>query len=197
MRLLGDAPIPFTDWRRMSDDTIRCPQCGHENKAGDHFCSNCGTRLLRPKPAATEPAPEATDPYAAPDAGEEPVFASDTPKAEPAGGGTRDYGFPPPVTPSFLGEGGGSGQPPYPAQPGGGGTGDDDPNWRMSSLGPPPKPKRRIWLWIVIGILALCILVCVGLAIFFNTNTGQDWLSDLGTTVAEEATKQANNTPTP
>ncbi|MGC4190036.1 MAG: zinc ribbon domain-containing protein [Thermomicrobiales bacterium] len=178
----------------MSDDTIRCPQCGHENKAGDHFCSNCGTRLLRQKPAATDPEPEtpAADPFA-PSANEEPVFASDTPKQENTSStSSASYGFPPPVTPSFVGA---SGQPPSGPPPAGSSSDEDDPNWRMSSLGPPPKPKRRIWLWIVIGLLALCILVCVGLAIFFNTNTGQDWLGDLGTRVAEEATKQANATP--
>ncbi|MGN6031081.1 MAG: zinc-ribbon domain-containing protein [Thermomicrobiales bacterium] len=179
---------------------IRCPQCGHENKAGDHFCSNCGTRLLRPKPAApVEPEPQAqpdvVDPFAAPDAHEEPVFASDAAKSGTQGTSSAGgYGFPPPVQPSFLG---GAGQPLAGSAGGGGGTNDDDPNWRMSSLGPPPKPKRRIWLWIVLGLLGLCILVCVGLAIFFNTGTGQDWLSDIGTTVAEEATKQAGGTPVP
>ena len=184
----------------MSDETIRCPQCGHENKAGDHFCSNCGTRLLRPKPVAAapepepepQPLPETADPFAAPDAQDEPVFASDAPRTGQQGASTEGgYGFPPPVQPSFLG---GSGQPP---SGGAGGVNEDDPNWRMSSLGPPPKPKRRIWLWIVLGLLALCIVVCVGLAIFFNTGAGQDWLSDLGTTVAEEATKQAGGTPVP
>lgn len=190
----------------MSDETIRCPQCGHENKPGDHFCSNCGTRLLRQKSAATDPEPAEADPFAAPDADAAPVFASDAPRTEPAAGASGSgesegdarssgYGFPPPVQPSFLG--GGSGQPPSSSFGSTSGDSDDDPNWRMSSLGPPPRPKRRIWLWIVLGLLALCILVCVALAIFFNTNTGQDWLSDLGTTVAEEATKQAGGTPTP
>ncbi|MGC4107142.1 MAG: zinc ribbon domain-containing protein [Thermomicrobiales bacterium] len=182
----------------MSDEMIRCPQCGHENKAGDHFCSNCGTRLLRPKPAP-DPEPAAVDPYAAPDANAEPVFASDIPQASstasPSGSASSGgYGFPPPAQPSFLG---GSGQPPSGTIGTQSGAGDDDANWRMSSLGPPPKPKRRLWLWIVLGILGFCILVCIGLAIFFNTGTGQHWLSDLGTTVAVEATKQANATPTP
>lgn len=181
----------------MSEAMITCPQCGHQNRAGDHFCSNCGTRLLRPKTEADAPTPDVTDPFAAPDANAEPVFASDAPKTEPQADPrpSSGYGFPPPANPSFLGD---QGQSQYGSpSASGGGNGDDDPNWRMSSLGPPPRPKRRLWLWIVVGMLAFCILVCIGLAIFFNTGAGQDWLSDLGTTVAEEATKQANPTAVP
>ena len=148
----------------MSENTIRCPHCGHENEASDHFCSNCGTRLLKSTPPVA-PEPE-TPPI-------EPVDAEpDTAPPPPSSS------FPPPVTPSFV-------QNPPPPSSG------DDGEWRMSSLGPPPKPKRRIWLWIVIGILATCLVICVATAIFLNTGTGQDWLNDIGTEVANEATKQA------
>lgn len=177
----------------MSDNAIRCPQCGHENSAGDHFCSNCGTRLPRPKPAAEEP--ESSDPFTE-SSETEPVFSSDQSTTDADEKKANDYGFPPPVTPSFAGGSGGTPTFGFPS-PASTSVDDSDPNWRMSSLGPPPKPKRRIWLWIVLGILAFCILVCIGLAIFFNTGTGQDWLNDVGTTVAKEATKQAGGTPTP
>jgi len=148
----------------MSENTIRCPHCGHKNQASDHFCSNGGTRLLKSTPPVV-PEPE-TPPAEPVDA--EPDTAPPPPRSS----------FPPPVTPSFV-------QNPLPPSSG------DDGEWRMSSLGPPPKPKRRIWLWIVIGILASCLIICVAAAIFLNTSTGQNWLNDIGTQVANEATKQA------
>lgn len=147
----------------MSQNTMRCPNCGHGNEASDHFCSNCGTRLLKSTPpVAPEPETPTNEPVA----------------TEPAAPPPPRSSFPPPVTPSFV-------QNPPPPSSG------DDGEWRMSSLGPPPKPKRRIWLWIVIGILATCLVICVATAIFLNTGTGQDWLNDIGTEVANEATKQA------
>lgn len=30
-----------------SVQTVRCPKCGHENRAGAKFCSNCGNRLVQ------------------------------------------------------------------------------------------------------------------------------------------------------
>ena len=74
-----------------------------------------------------------------------------------------------------------------PSQPTGGG----DENWRMSSLGPPPAKKRRLWLWVLLGLLGLCLAVCVGLAIFASTGTGQEWFEDLATRVSEQATEAA------
>jgi hypothetical protein len=166
----GDRQI-VSDGRGMSEDKTRCPQCGSENDSGDHFCSNCGSRLLKTKPV---PAP---DPEPVPDAGaaENPVQSA-LPKPVPP-----SQPFPPAVTPSFIGN-----PPVLPA------ANEPDGEWKMSSLGPPPKPKRRLWLWIVIGILAACLVVCVAAAIFLNTGTGQSWLNDIGTQVSNEATKQAN-----
>lgn len=191
----------------MSDNAIRCPQCGHENSAGDHFCSNCGTRLPRSQSVPDEPKSDAAAANEDDTTEQsEPIFSSDLPRSGTSDGSGSNsgsaYGFPPPVTPSFMsGDSGSSGnQPPPPSgfpPPISANLGESDPNWRMSSLGPPPKPKRRVWLWIVLGILGFCILVCIGLAIFFNTGAGQDWLNDVGTTVAKEATKQAGSTPTP
>ena len=66
-----------------------------------------------------------------------------------------------------------------------------DGNWRMSSLGPPPPRRRRVWLWVLLALLGLCVLVCVGIVIFASTGSGQEWLNDFGTRVAEQATEQA------
>ena len=63
--------------------------------------------------------------------------------------------------------------------------------WRMSNLGPLP-PRRRVWMWVLIGILALCLLVCVGFIAFSLTDTGQNWIEDLATEAAEQATEAAN-----
>jgi class 3 adenylate cyclase len=37
-------------------DTIRCTTCGHDNDAGQHFCSNCGTELAIVCPRCGTPA---------------------------------------------------------------------------------------------------------------------------------------------
>jgi hypothetical protein len=67
-----------------------------------------------------------------------------------------------------------------------------EPEWKMSSLGPPPARKRRLWLWIVLGLIIACVVVCcVGFIFFSFTGTGQGLLEDWGTQVAKEATKQA------
>lgn len=66
---------------------------------------------------------------------------------------------------------------------------EDD--WRMSSLGPPPARRRRVWLWVLLGLLGLCVLICVGIVIFASTGSGQEWLNDFGTRIAEQATEQA------
>jgi hypothetical protein len=62
----------------------------------------------------------------------------------------------------------------------------------MSSLGPPPSKRRPIWLWVLIGLIALCLLSCVGLIGFSMTETGQNWIEDIATEAAEQATEQAN-----
>jgi len=41
------------------DETIRCPQCGADNRAGDFTCASCGTALVSGEPAA---APSAARP---------------------------------------------------------------------------------------------------------------------------------------
>ncbi len=46
-----------------SVQTVRCPKCGHENRAGAKFCINCGTSLAQegtPKPPPSEAIPPAT-----------------------------------------------------------------------------------------------------------------------------------------
>ena len=67
----------------------------------------------------------------------------------------------------------------------------DDDDWRMSSLGPPPPRRRRVWLWVLLGLLGLCVLACVGFFVFAATGSGQDWINDLGTRIAEQATEQS------
>jgi len=62
----------------------------------------------------------------------------------------------------------------------------------MSSLGPPPSRKRPLWLMILIGLIAVCLLACVALIGFSLTDTGQEWIDDLSTQAAEQATEQAN-----
>jgi len=156
----------------MSEGILICPNCGSKNRVGDHFCSNCGSRLPSGNTRATTPSEEST-------ATTEPSTTSSTPidtsiPLPPAQQEAPTY-FPPPVTPTF-------GRPQEE-------VGED---WKMSSLGPPPRPKRSIWLWVLIGIVAICLLACVGMAIFVNTDAGQDWLHDLETQVA---TIQATEEP--
>lgn len=46
-----------------SVQTVRCPKCGHENRASAKFCINCGTSLTQegaPKPPPSEAIPPAT-----------------------------------------------------------------------------------------------------------------------------------------
>lgn len=162
---------------------LRCDQCGFDNRDTDKFCSQCGAPLARE--AENDHGPAIDD-----------MSAADTQPVTPSF-------MPPPVTPSF------SSDPPSTTQPrrneapvetnayGFNDRTDDsgsdaDPEWKMSSLGPPPPPKRRLWLWIVLGLLIACVVVCcAGFAFFSFTGTGQDLLEDWGTQISEQATEQA------
>ena len=141
-----------------------CTQCGHENGADDKYCANCGTKLPGQSPSINEP--------------------ESTPPATPnwADGKTQSNETPTPPS--------GSIPPPVEFRPVGQGPSVED-EWRMSSLGPPPK-RRRIWLWVIIGLIALCMLICVGFAVYVQTDSGSNWWSDFQTQVADEATKAAD-----
>jgi hypothetical protein len=56
----------------------------------------------------------------------------------------------------------------------------------------PPRRRRSPWIVIPLGCLGLCLLICIALAVWGATDSGQDFFEDLGTSVAEEATEQAN-----
>lgn len=71
--------------------TVKCPECGHENKPNVRFCIRCGTPLEAAAPAKASPAreqapgatPEATvrkEAYAAPPAAAPVIKAPATPK---------------------------------------------------------------------------------------------------------------------
>ena|GEM_PF-1183611 len=159
---------------------VRCEQCGFENRDTDKFCANCGAPLT----SGDDQQPETGT-------GNEPEVSASTPSF-----------MPPPVTPSFTSQ-----PPPERESPreatiektdfdfsssSRDTSSPADSEWRMSSLGPPPERKRRLWLWIIIGLILACVIVCcVAFAFFSFTGTGQDLLSDWGTRVSEEATKQA------
>ena len=55
-----------------------CPQCGHTNRAGSRFCSNCRTQNPALQAAATRRVPAAGAPPPAP-----PPFATPPPFAMP------------------------------------------------------------------------------------------------------------------
>jgi hypothetical protein len=43
---------PELDDRQRGQETIVCGVCGTSNRAGDHYCAECGAPLLLPAPAA-------------------------------------------------------------------------------------------------------------------------------------------------
>lgn len=151
---------------------IVCDQCGHRNEAGSRFCSNCGHRLV----AGDEPLPSV-----------EQGTPSSQPDVVPTVSGLPPQMAAPPVPPRRV--------EPLPASRGPS-TGDlapTDPEWRMSSAGPlPDPPRRRRWLWILLAIVGACVLVCVGVSIFFSTETGSRLFSDLQT---QSANLEASGTP--
>lgn len=143
---------------------ITCPNCGTANEPNSRFCMECGADLS----ALTS-------------------SSKDQPAVEPA----------PPPTPS----------PPLPSQP----TFEPaqpwearpkpptdlrptDPEWKMSDPGPLPEPRRRRrWLWVVIGfIAALLICCCVFLGWINLTDSGQNFLEEVETRTAQEATEAAD-----
>lgn len=142
-----------------------CPNCGKENAEGDKFCSNCGTPLTGAEIEEVKVTETVETISPTPTPPPPPVTFNPAPSSGP---------MPPPV--SF--------------QPGTRQSVEEE--WRMSSLGPPPKRKRSIWLYILIGILALCLLSCIGLVGFSLTDTGQDWINDLATEAATQATEAAD-----
>ncbi|MEJ7837389.1 MAG: hypothetical protein WKF81_01160 [Thermomicrobiales bacterium] len=65
---------------------------------------------------------------------------------------------------------------------------EPDPEWTMSSLGPPPARKRRLWLWIIVGLLILCVAICAGIAIWLGfTDSGNDFWNDIEATATAGA----------
>lgn len=149
---------------------IVCPTCGNENPEGSRFCSNCGTALTRTD-ATTPDGAAAPRPSVPEEAASAPSSERSTapvpPMPEP-----RSWAPPPSRSanePSGL-----------PATA---------PEWRMSDAGPLPEPRgRRRWLWVIVGILGACLLVCVGLTVWGNTDSGTRFLNDLATSVSDAAT---------
>jgi hypothetical protein len=155
-----------------------CPNCGFENRATDRFCAQCG-RPLAETQATSTPQP-ASEPN--PSRGEQPNF------------------MPPPVQPGFQG-GTTTTTTPIPAarvektdfdfgQPRREPDLEDasDPEWRMSSLGPPPERKRRRWLWILLILLGICILACIALFIWLGfTDSGRDFIENIEATATAQA----------
>jgi len=60
-----------------------------------------------------------------------------------------------------------------------------------SDFRPPPEKKRRIWLWIVVGILAACLIFCCATSVWATTDSGQEFVDDLGTRLADYQTETA------
>lgn len=151
---------------------IVCPTCGNENPEGSRFCSNCGTALTRPDAAEADASATAADEpdQTDPDRSVRPGRVSVPPMPEP-----RTWTAP-------------ATRPPHDA----GGVPATAPEWKMSDAGPLPEPRgRRRGLWVIVGILGACLMVCVGLTVWGNTDSGTRFLNDLATSVSEAATPRA------
>jgi hypothetical protein len=82
--------------------------------------------------------------------------------------------MPPPVSPSFQGEGAGV-----------------DEDWKMSDLGPVPERKnRRLWLWIPVGLMSFVLICCIAIFIW-STTIGEDTVNRWATEGAVERTEEA------
>jgi hypothetical protein len=64
--------------------------------------------------------------------------------------------------------------------------------WSSSSdFIPPPQKARRTWLWIVLGVIGTCLLLCCALSIWSATGSGQRFLNDVETRIADYQTETA------
>lgn len=160
---------------------IVCPRCGNENLEGSKFCSNCGNSLtVVERPAVKD--------ESIGDLPEPPDLAPSSPSPSRA-----EAQVPPPIPAPRAWS-----PRPSAARNEASVLPATAPEWRMSDAGPLPEPRRRrTWLWIVVGLLGACLLICVGLIIWGNTESGTRVLNDLATSVAEAATPQAEATGTP
>ena len=69
---------------------------------------------------------------------------------------------------------------------------DGTPDW---PAGPdfmrPPARKRRTWLWIVLGVLGACLVLCCALSVDASTESGEDFVNDISTRLADYQTETA------
>lgn len=167
----------------------RCSQCGFENRETDRFCANCGTPLAQQEESA------------APDQQLEESTGGDSSATGATTRGDQPSFMPPPVTPSFARESTTTTTTaPIPEatipktdfdfqrrrEP----DLEDasDPEWRMTSLGPPPPQKRRLWLWILLIIIGLCVIACVAGFIWLGfTDSGQEFIENVEATATAQA----------
>ena len=171
-----------------------CPNCGKAITPNDKFCSNCGTPLAGRAEEASVETTMVEDTFSEEvdrTTGETVVTDERdvrTSVDEPARGTTftesTSSSTPPPP------RGGYPMPPPVDFVPSSRPSVEEE--WRMSSLGPPPKRRRSIWLYILIGILALCLLSCVGFIGFSLTDTGREWIENMATEAALQATEAAD-----
>jgi hypothetical protein len=67
------------------------------------------------------------------------------------------------------------------------------PGWPGSAdFSPQPQKKRRTWLWIVLGVLGACLVLCCVMSVWASTDSGQNFVDDLGTRLADYQTETAD-----
>jgi hypothetical protein len=57
---------------------------------------------------------------------------------------------------------------------------------------PPTQKPRRTWLWIVVGVIGACLLLCCATSIWSVTSSGQNFLNDIETRLADYQTETAD-----
>jgi hypothetical protein len=140
---------------------MRCPNCGVENDAGAHFCSNCGHSLAAAAavPGGATPSDEPTEQV--PPASREPTSpASGEPtQAVPSSGADPTEPVLPP-TPSKVVATPPAAPPPPPPPPGGGPGGPPDAG------GPSKRPSAAVLA--IGGALAVIVLGLIVWALFLR-----------------------------
>ena len=67
------------------------------------------------------------------------------------------------------------------------------PSWQGSAdFSPPPQKKRRTWLWIVLGVLGACLVLCCVMSVWASTDSGENFVNDIGTRLADYQTETAD-----